>query len=155
MKRPRPGFTIRKMMAATAVAVVALALIALGIQRLSMAVASHRQRAALRAEEAARERAARDRAITIAAREYERMHGKPPPSAATVAPGQIAHVIARQEADGHDYLVRFGYQHVVNDQRDSSGRPIPFQSGSTVLESFRVKEDGSCEYAGLVEAGPY
>ncbi len=153
MKRPRPGFTIRRMMAATAVAVVALALIALGIQRLSVSVASNRQRAALHAEEAAREQAARDRAITIAAREYERMHGTPPPSA--VGPGQVAHVIARREADGHDYLVRFGYQHVVNDQRDSSGRPIPFQSGSTVLESFRVKEDGACEYTGLVEAGPY
>jgi hypothetical protein len=155
MKRPRPGFTIRQMIAATAVAVVALVLIALGIQRLYVAVASHRQRTASRAEEAAREQAGRDRAIIIAAREYERMHGNPPPSATTVAPGQIAHVIARREADGHDYLVRFGYQNVVNDKRDSSGRPIPFQSGLTVLESFRVKEDGSCEYAGLVEAGEY
>jgi hypothetical protein len=154
MKRPRPGFTIRRMIAAP-VAVVALVLVALGIQRLSMAVASYRQRVALRAEEAARERAARDRAITIAAREYERMHGYPPPSATTVAPGQIAHVIARREADGHDYLVRFGYQYVVNDKRDSSGRPIPFQSGLTVLESFRVKEDGSCEYVGWVESGAY
>jgi hypothetical protein len=155
MKRPRPGFTIWRMIVATAVAVVALALIVLGIQRLSVAVASNRQRAALRAEEAAREQAARDRAITIAAREYERMHGNPPPSAATVARGQVAHVIARREADGHGYVVRFGYQNVVNDKRDSSGRPIPFQSGLTVLETFRVKEDGSCEYAGLIESGEY
>ncbi len=147
MRRPRPGFTVRRMLAAT-VAVVALAFIALGIQSLSVAVASHRQRAALLAAEAAREQAARDRAIIIAAREYERMHGNPPPSAATVAPGQIAHVIARREADGHDYLVRFGYQNVVNDKRDSSGRPIPFQSGLTVLESFRVKEDGTCAVRG-------
>ena len=154
MKRPRPGFTIRRMIAATA-AVVALALVALGIQRLSLAVASYRQRAALRAEEAAREQAARDRAITIAAREYERMHGNPPPSAATVAPDQVSHVIARREADGKDYLVRFGYQYVVNDQRDSSGRPIPFQSGLTVLETFRVKPDETCAYEGLVESGQY
>jgi hypothetical protein len=143
------------MMAVTATAVVALALIALGIQRLSMAVASNRQRTASRAKEATREQAARDRAITIAAREYERMHGNPPPSATTVGPGQIAHVIARRGADGKGYLVRFEYQHVVNDKRDASGRPIPFQSGLTVLETFRVKPDGTCAYEDLIESGQY
>ena len=142
-------------MALIAVAVIALTVIATGIRKLSVAVRSYRERAASRAEQEARDRAARDRSIAITARKYEEMHGKPPPSASTVAAGQIAHVIARREADRREYLVRFGYQNVVNNQRDSSGRPIPFRSGLTVLESFRVKDDGTCEYVGLTEAGEY
>jgi hypothetical protein len=136
-------------------AVIVLAVLALGIQRLSVALRPYREWATSRAEIEVRDGAARSRAIAIAARKYEAMYGKPPPSATTVAPGQIAHVIVRWEADRRAYLVRFGYQYVVSDERDFSGRPIPFKSGLTVLESFRVREDASCEYVGLIEGGQY
>jgi hypothetical protein len=155
MRNPHFRFTIRWMLAVMAGAVIALAVIALVTQKLSMALRSYQEWPAAQAETAARDRAVRNRAIAIAARKYEAMYGKPPPSAMTVAPGQIAHVIARWEADRRDYLVRFGYQYVVNNERDSFGRPIPFKSGLTVLESFRVGEDGSCEHVGVVEGGQY
>ena len=153
MRNPDVRFTIRRIMAVIAIAVMAIAVIALGTRALVVAVRSYRQRAEGRGRRG--DRAVRDRAVAIAARKYEEIHGEPPPSATTVAPGRIAHVIARREADRRRLLVSFGYQYVVNKQRDSSGRPIPFRSGLTVLESFRVKDDGTCEYVGLTEAGEF
>src|SRR4051794_11578549 len=100
------------------------------------------------------EAVARNRAVEVAARSCTGKHGYPPPLHSKLPEGQAFHVKVTREGDRRGYLVGFGWQHVANDIRDWSGRPIPHRSGSTSFDFFRVKDDGSCEYAWTEMSGP-
>ncbi len=103
----------------------------------------------------ARESEARARAVEIAARAYVEKYGQPAPPYREALPEEFAHIKVQREEDRHDYLIGFGYQLIANELRDSSGRPIPYRSGFTSFDFFRVKDDGSCEYAWTEAAGGF
>lgn len=100
--------------------------------------------------------AERNRAIAIAARKYEEIKGHPPPFVSKPwSPDQIAIAKAVRNGERGGYIVTLGYQYVVMDRRDFLWRPIPFESGYTELERFRVGPDESCDYLGHHSGGEY